>query len=143
MLTDAIHGEVSNLSAQKQSTPVMILCPQGQFSGIKHRSSDDEIQLAVRVERHLQFMILNSIRVHICENELQLMGSVGSWHEKQQAQEAARLTAPAYRIRNELCVNCTSGHIAHVPRTELTPPELSAINSSRGSSSRTQRSEVA
>ena len=48
--------------------------------------------------------MLRPIRVHICENELQLFGQVISWHEKQQAQETAREVAPMYRIRNELRV---------------------------------------
>lgn len=53
----------------------------------------------------LGFARLRPIRVHICENELQLFGLVASWHEKQLAQEMARDVAPMYRIRNELRVS--------------------------------------
>jgi hypothetical protein len=71
---------------------------------VKHRSHE-EVYLAVRLERRLQCQILRPIRVHICENELQLFGQVTSWYEKQQAQETAREIAPMYRIRNELRVS--------------------------------------
>lgn len=63
-----------------------------------------EIQLALRLERRLQCQMLRPIRVRISENELQLLGQVASWHEKQQAQETAREVAPMYLIRNELRV---------------------------------------
>ncbi len=69
-----------------------------------HRSHE-EVFLAIRLERRLQCQMLRPIRVHICENELQLFGQVMSWYEKQQAQETAREVAPMYRIRNELRVS--------------------------------------
>ena len=71
---------------------------------IPHRSHE-EVLLAMRLERRLQCQMLRPIRVHICENELQLFGHVASWYEKQQAQETAREVAPMYRIRNELRVS--------------------------------------
>lgn len=67
--------------------------------------SHSAIQLAMRLEVRLQNRLLRPVRVHICENELQLFGVVASWHEKQQAQETAREVAPMYRIRNELRVS--------------------------------------
>ena len=69
-----------------------------------HRSHE-EVFLAIRLERQLQCQMLRPIRVHICDNELQLFGQVTSWYEKQQAQETAREIAPMYRIRNELRVS--------------------------------------
>ena len=69
-----------------------------------HRSHE-EVFLAIRLERRFQCQMLRPIRVHICENELQLFGQVTSWYEKQQAQETAREVAPMYRIRNELRVS--------------------------------------
>ena len=66
--------------------------------------SHEDVHLAIRLERRLQCQMLRPIRVHICENELQLFGQVASWYEKQQAQETAREVAPMHRIRNELRV---------------------------------------
>jgi len=83
----------------------MILCPEIQSPATKKNRSDDEILLAMELERRLQSVILRQIRVHICAGELQLFGIAASWHAKQQAQETARLLAPAYRIRNELRVD--------------------------------------
>ena len=71
---------------------------------VKSRSHED-VHLALRLERRLQCQMLRPIRVHICENELQLFGQVASWYEKQQAQETAREVAPMHRIRNELRVS--------------------------------------
>lgn len=70
---------------------------------VKSRSHE-EVHLAIRLERRLQCQMLRPIRVHICENELQIFGQVASWYEKQQAQETAREVAPMHRIRNELRV---------------------------------------
>ena len=84
---------------------VMILCPEIQSPATKKNRSDEEILLAVRLERRLQSVILRQVRVHICGHELQLFGIACSWHAKQLAQETARLLAPAYRIRNELRVD--------------------------------------
>lgn len=74
-----------------------------------NRRSREESQLAVRLERRIQSQMLRLIRIHICENELQLFGQVGSWYEKQQAQEIAREVAPMCRIRNELRVGSHHG----------------------------------
>ncbi len=82
----------------------MILCPETQSPAIKRSRSDDEILLAMELERRLQSVILRQVRVHISASELQLFGIAASWHAKQQAQELARFFAPAYRIRNELRV---------------------------------------
>ena len=78
-----------------------------EFTTGTHREkrSHVEIHLAVHLERRLQRLMVRPIRVHICENELQLFGQVASWYEKQQAQEAARALAPMCRIRNELRVS--------------------------------------
>ena len=84
--------EFSNTATSAPDTPV------------KARSHE-EVHLAIRIERRLQCQMLRPIRVHICENELQLFGQVASWYEKQQAQETAREVAPIYRIRNELRVS--------------------------------------
>ena len=83
----------------------MIVCPVIPSPGTKRSRSDEEILLAVRLERRLQSVIRRPVRVHICSSELQLFGVASSWHEKQQAQETARSLAPAYRIRNELRVD--------------------------------------
>ena len=82
----------------------MLRCPEITPAVVTHNRSFLEIQLAIRLERRLQCQIPRSIRVHICGDELQLFGQVGSWHEKQQAQETARTVAPMYLIRNELRV---------------------------------------
>jgi len=84
----------------------MIRCPEFTTAAPIENRSHPEIQLALRLELRLQCQMLRPIRVHICENELQLFGQVVSWHEKQQAQETAREVAPMYRIRNELRVSC-------------------------------------
>lgn len=87
---------------------VMILCPEIQSPTTKKKNrSDDEILLAMHLERRLQSVILRQVRVHICASELHLFGIAASWHAKQQAQETARLLAPAYRISNELRVSGT------------------------------------
>lgn len=44
------------------------------------------------------------MRIHICENKLQLFGCVASWHEKQEAQEIACEVAAMYLTQNELRV---------------------------------------
>ncbi len=62
------------------------------------------MELAIRLERRLQCLMQLSVRVHVCEDQLQLFGTVPSWYLKQQAQEVAREVAPEYRIRNELRV---------------------------------------
>lgn len=80
-------------------------CPEFTASTPIENRSNAAIQLAMRVEGRLQGLMLRPIRVHICENELQLFGMVASWHEKQQAQELTREAAPMYRIRNELRVS--------------------------------------
>ena len=82
----------------------MLRCPEFTSSASIENRSHSTIQLAMRLEGQLQVRMLRPIRVHICENELQLFGPVASWHEKQQAQEMAREVAPMYRIRNELRV---------------------------------------
>ncbi len=82
----------------------MLRCPEFITSTPIENRSPSAIQLAMRLEGRLQGRMLRPIRVHICENELQLFGLVASWHEKQQAQEMAREVAPMYRIRNELRV---------------------------------------
>lgn len=74
---------------------------------VKGQKTDRDIQLAIRLERRLQCEMQLLVRVHVCEEQLQLLGSVASWYQKQQAQEAAREAAPEYRIRNDLRV--TSG----------------------------------
>lgn len=82
----------------------MLQCPEIKPTGFTIDRCHLEIQLALQLERTLQSQLLRSIRVHICGNEMQLFGQVGSWYEKQQAQETARSIAPMYRIRNELRV---------------------------------------
>ena len=82
----------------------MLRCPEFTTLAPTENRSHSTIQLAMRLEGRLQDRMLRPIRVHICENELQLFGLVASWHEKQQAQEMAREVAPMYRIRNELRV---------------------------------------
>lgn len=72
-------------------------------------SSRQEIDFSLQVEQCLQARLLRPIRVHICENELQIFGHVSSWHEKQQAQELAREVAPMYQIRNELRITDDHG----------------------------------
>ncbi|MEJ7592351.1 MAG: BON domain-containing protein [Planctomycetaceae bacterium] len=83
----------------------MFRCPEFTTSNPVQNRAHSAIQLAMRLEGRLQRHMLRPIRVHICENELQLFGLVASWHEKQQAQEMARDVAPMYRIRNELRVS--------------------------------------
>ena len=83
----------------------MFRCPEFTTSIPVQNRSHSAIHLAMRLEGRLQRQMLRPIRVHICENELQLFGLVASWHEKQQAQEMARDVAPMYRIRNELRVS--------------------------------------
>ena len=83
----------------------MFRCPEFTTSNPVENRSHSAIHLAMRLEGRLQRQMRRHIRVHISENELQLFGSVASWHEKQQAQEMARDVAPMYRIRNELRVS--------------------------------------
>jgi hypothetical protein len=68
------------------------------------RRSGAEIQLAIRLEKRLQSLMQFTLRAHVCEDLLQLFGTVATWHQKQLAQEIARDLAPEYRIRNELRV---------------------------------------
>ncbi|MFN9717714.1 MAG: hypothetical protein ACK58L_03410 [Planctomycetota bacterium] len=65
---------------------------------------DESRELVIRLERRLQCLMQVAVRVHVCEDQLQLFGTVPSWYMKQQAQETARELAPEYRIRNELRV---------------------------------------
>ncbi len=87
----------------------MLRCPEfttnSALEKLDTHRSHEGVFLAIRLERRLQCQMLRPIRVHICENELQLFGQVTSWFEKQQAQETAREVAPMYRIRNELKVS--------------------------------------
>jgi hypothetical protein len=84
----------------------MIHCLERAVSPrVEIRRSDAEIQLAVRVEQRLQYLMYLSVRALICGNQLQLFGRVASWYQKQQAQEIAREMAPEYQIRNELRVS--------------------------------------
>ena len=83
----------------------MLRCSELIMSNPTENRCDSAIQLAMCLEGRLQGLMLGSIRVPVCENELQLFGIVASWHEKQQAQELAREVAPTYRIRNELQVS--------------------------------------
>lgn len=69
--------------------------------------SHSPVHLAMSLETRLNAEMLRLVRVHVCGNELQLFGTVASWHEKQRAQELAREVAPVYRIRNELRVSRT------------------------------------
>jgi len=80
------------------STPSSVPSPPVRRSGA-------DIQLAIRVEKRLQHLMQLTFRVHICEDQLQLFGTVATWHQKQLAQEIARELAPEYRIRNELRVS--------------------------------------
>lgn len=72
------------------------------------QKNDSDFKLALRLERRLQCEMQLSVRVHVCECQMQLFGAVASWHQKQQAQEMARELAPEYRIRNDLRVTGVS-----------------------------------
>ena len=88
----------------------MIRCLElNSGKGVKELRDDTNIQLAMRLERRLQCEMQLCIRVHVCEDQMQLLGTVASWYQKQQAQETARDVAPEYRIRNDLRVSGTAG----------------------------------
>jgi hypothetical protein len=64
-----------------------------------------DIELALKLERQLQYSLQLLVRVHIREDRIQLFGTVPSWYQKQCVQEIARELAPEYRIQNELRVH--------------------------------------
>ncbi len=73
-------------------------------STARDQRSDNDIQLAIWLERRLQSEMQLAVRVHVSKEQVQLFGQVGSWYLKQQAQELVREAAPEYRIRNEIRV---------------------------------------
>jgi len=83
----------------------MLRCADLDFlPPVPEQKTDGDIQLALRLERRLQCEMQLTVRVHACENRMQLFGMVASWYQKQRAQEIARELAPEYRIRNDLRV---------------------------------------
>lgn len=70
----------------------------------KEQRSDEDIQLAIRLEHRLRSEMHLNVRVHVFAAQVQLFGKVESWYLKQQAQELTREMVPEYRVRNELRV---------------------------------------
>jgi osmotically-inducible protein OsmY len=90
---------------QKRQSPMIDCAKPEQLTVTASSKSDRTIQLALRLERRLQCEMQLNVRVHVFENQLQLLGLVNSWYHKQQAQEIAREIAPEYRVRNDLRVD--------------------------------------
>jgi hypothetical protein len=76
--------------------------------------SDFRFQLILGLERKLKCLLQLEVRIHICDDLIQMFGVTESYYLKQQAQELVREFAPKFRIQNDMLVLPAGSLIQHV-----------------------------
>jgi len=93
----------------------MIQCAEpAELSLRDEEVSDFRFQLILGLERKLKCLLQLEVRIHICDDLIQMFGVTESYYLKQQAQELVREFAPKFRIQNDMLVLSGSNQVRHV-----------------------------
>jgi hypothetical protein len=83
----------------------MIQCAEpAELSLRDDELTDYRFQLVLGLERKLKCLLQLEVRIHICDDLIQMFGVTESYYLKQQAQELVREFAPKFRIQNDMLV---------------------------------------